>query len=107
MKRLIYAFTAIICSLLIYISCDDNEFLDAYNFPFEVELNNSNKGFTGQKVDITSVLTAKYNTSNVDHQYMMLSSLDGELLDSLDNPINTANWVCKSSAKSGHLRPKI
>ncbi len=107
MKRLIYAFTAIICSLLIYISCDDNEFLDAYNFPFEVELNNSNKGFTGQKVDITSVLTAKYNTSNVDHQYMMLSSLDGELLDSLDNPINSANWVKYKLNQKFYYLPKV
>lgn len=107
MKRLIYAFTAIICSLLIYISCDDNEFLDAYDFPFEVELNNSNKGFTGQKVDITSVLTAQYNISNVDHQYMMLSSLDGELLDSLDNPINTANWVKYKLNQKFYYLPKV
>lgn len=107
MKRFLYAFIAILCSLLIYISCDDNEFIDAYNFPFEVELNNNNKGFTGKKLDISSVLTAKYNISDVDHQYMMLSTLDGEIVDSLNNPINTANWVKYKLNQKFFYLPKI
>lgn len=93
MKKLITIFSAFIVLMLTYIACDDNEYINPYDFPFSVTLNSESKGYTGIPIDITSEFEAKYNTANVEHSYIMTSNIDGFLIDSMGNQIKSDTWV--------------
>lgn len=96
-----------IVSLLMYISCDNNEYLDPYGFPFEIELNSETKGYTGKEIEISSVFSSKYNASNVDHSYIAISDLAGYILNEKGDSLKTDDWIKYEPNQKFYYKPSV